>query len=244
MKVQKTLGDNWDQFHVEFVEVSHSLLPQEFDNRWSEFYARYAPRNQNLAKYLDTLRKDRFTWAWPWIRTVFTAGMQSTQRVEKAHHLVKVMMNYSRQASLADVLKTTLTRSDEEYFSALFQDDQEEKKAAGRSKEHLLPSDMTSETFSNLLDAHEKMLEHFLQTRLKREMEWSFGFRIKPTNLEALKQVKIIIAFCCKQSKRSNLFFHFFSDILIYRKTICGKTHWLSRCNELNRTRAPATTES
>ncbi|KAF9367205.1 hypothetical protein CPC16_006804, partial [Podila verticillata] len=89
MKVQKTLGDNWDQFHDEFVEVSRSLLPQEFDNRWSEFYARYAPRNQNLAKYLDTLRKDRFTWAWPWIRTVFTAGMQSTQRVEKAHHLVK-----------------------------------------------------------------------------------------------------------------------------------------------------------
>ena len=42
-----------------------------------------------IKNHLQRLYDRRFHWARPWTGTCFTAGVRSTQRVEKAHHLIK-----------------------------------------------------------------------------------------------------------------------------------------------------------
>ncbi|KAF9190431.1 hypothetical protein BGZ49_003692 [Haplosporangium sp. Z 27] len=57
----------------------------------------------SFTSYLESLYERRFYWARPWVGTVFTAGTQSTQRVEKAHHILKYMLD--RKTTLAELVK-------------------------------------------------------------------------------------------------------------------------------------------
>src|SRR5690554_5736173 len=80
--------------------------------------------------YLKQFYEDRFRLAWPWVRIIFTTTMQSTQRVEKTHYLVKMLgLNSSTQLSL--VLKITSTRVTNEFFRA-----NETKDAADSKAKH------------------------------------------------------------------------------------------------------------
>jgi hypothetical protein len=90
--VRPHLVAGWGRFTKEFEVACRPLLPAEFDRRWETLCQTFGDRDVGvITRYLKRLYKDRLQWAWPWVRTSFTASMQSTQRVEKLNHVVKYM---------------------------------------------------------------------------------------------------------------------------------------------------------
>ncbi|KAG0344313.1 hypothetical protein BGZ54_005898, partial [Gamsiella multidivaricata] len=111
------LGDRWEMFKRDFTAVSRSFITSEFDARWQELCHTYGDCDGKVSEYLQRLYNDRFRWVWPWVRTSFTAGMETTQRVEKTHHLLK-MLELNSKTSLSDVLNATSARIECELFKA------------------------------------------------------------------------------------------------------------------------------
>jgi len=83
-------GSNWDEFIRRFWTARNALTADEFERRWSALAQQFGGTNRpRINSYLQRLFDRREHWAWAWTGVQFTAGMQSTQRVEKTHHLIK-----------------------------------------------------------------------------------------------------------------------------------------------------------
>jgi MULE transposase domain len=78
-------SSNWDDFVHRFWVARNTLTADEFDRRWSALIQEFgvATNQPGVESYLRRLSDRRQHWAWPWVGTQFTAGMQSTQRVER-----------------------------------------------------------------------------------------------------------------------------------------------------------------
>lgn len=140
---------------------------REFDEEWSKLMAVYT--DKGAKEYLEGLYKRRFHWARPWTGTHFSAGAESTQRVEKAHHLIKRSLK-KKKSSLMDVLDVVERRvASEEQTRAHINYRYELKKIS--------PSDVVEshKCFSRIMEENLQYLGEFGQFQMKKEMAQSFN---------------------------------------------------------------------
>lgn len=89
-KLKGTLGGNWGSFMSRWWMVRNSLTEEIFDITWKRLLLDFPVASDYLKTNLYSTRQQ---WGWPWIASVFTAGAQSTQRVEKTQHLLKTSLS-------------------------------------------------------------------------------------------------------------------------------------------------------
>jgi len=78
-KLKGKLGKQFEEFCHKFYICRNSLCEELFECRWNQLVNQYSV----AAKYLtETLYAKKESWGIPWIRKRFTAGVQSTQRIE------------------------------------------------------------------------------------------------------------------------------------------------------------------
>ncbi|KAF8920906.1 hypothetical protein BGZ58_004267 [Dissophora ornata] len=178
------LRNNWKNIHLrlhgplsdkrDFTAVSRSPITSEYDVRWQELCHTCRGSDGNVGKYLRRLYKDRFRWAWPWVLTSFTAGMETTQRVEKTHHRLKIP-ELNSKTSLIDVLNATISRIECELFMANYTKDAEGKKAQAEGAARNLSPCLTAVMFPKVVQVNNDMLGGFTRNKMRREMDWSFA---------------------------------------------------------------------
>lgn len=191
-KCRPTLGDKWERFCEDFELVCCSTFEGEFESRWKAFHRKYVPNHPTIGEYIDALFLDRFTWAWPWIRSVFTAGIKSTQRVEKSNHLVKVLNNNNSRASITSIVHTTLDHAQKDYFQGIFNTHRDALKSPSRKQALVVADDSTSGVFRELLRTHEELLDFFARDRMTEELNSAFSHRCEAIDLASLQKVRRI----------------------------------------------------
>ncbi|CAB4395984.1 unnamed protein product [Rhizophagus irregularis] len=84
-KLKGKLGSQFEEFHRKFYVCRNSLCEELFEIRWRQLVGQYPV----AVKYLtNTLYSTKNSWVVPWIRNRFTAGAQSTQRIESINSYV------------------------------------------------------------------------------------------------------------------------------------------------------------
>ncbi|CAB4441269.1 unnamed protein product [Rhizophagus irregularis] len=98
-KLKGKLGSQFEEFRHKFYVCRNSLCEQLFELRWNQLVEQYPA----AVKYLsDTLYCTKDSWAVPWVRKRFTAGAQSTQRIESINKHVHNKVD--RSTSLCNLL--------------------------------------------------------------------------------------------------------------------------------------------
>lgn len=118
--------------------------------------------------YLQRLYKRRQYWGGPWVHTTFTAGMRSTQRVEKTNHLIKVALN--NRKSLAELFDAINVVVKKELFSA--EQLKSHTKSRGRNDKLSIGA---SRVFKSMIELNAKYLSIYAQKQLNIEMEYSLA---------------------------------------------------------------------
>ncbi|KAF9176260.1 hypothetical protein BGZ50_001232, partial [Haplosporangium sp. Z 11] len=121
------------------------------------------------------------------MRTVFTASIQSTQWVEKTHHLIK-MVGITSSMPLAGVLKATSARVEREFAHATSIEDAASKRTNAVKEYHNSCPEVVTLTFHQVLKEYTAMLGIYANSQMKTEMMWSFYFRSTTSNLELVQQ--------------------------------------------------------
>ncbi|KAF9340062.1 hypothetical protein BGX26_009123, partial [Mortierella sp. AD094] len=98
---------------VNFWLAQKSLTPDEFEERWAILQEAAISKNKNTRRYLRRVFKHRHNWARFQVGLLFTAGMQSTQRVENTHGLIK-RKGSGKRTPLKDLFKSIQERLHEE----------------------------------------------------------------------------------------------------------------------------------
>ncbi|KAG0247023.1 hypothetical protein BG011_002203, partial [Mortierella polycephala] len=83
------LGKDWEAFISSFWATRNAITEHEFERKWSEKVVFFGNGKPKVQSYLERIFERREHWAWPWVGTRFTAGMQSTQRVEGVNAIIK-----------------------------------------------------------------------------------------------------------------------------------------------------------
>jgi hypothetical protein len=138
------------------------LTINEFDKKWSAIIDDFATNQPKVTAYLTRLFDRREHWAWPWIGIHFTAGMQSTQRVEKTHNLIKQAVN--RMTPLIDLFETIEQRiSDEKHTSEYINYHVINRPS---QPEHQI----SAQIFAEVKEINTCFLAHFALYRMRMEM--------------------------------------------------------------------------
>lgn len=87
------LGKDWQAFISTFWTTRNALTVVDFENRWSQHVKVFGVDKPDVEAYLEWIFKRREHWAWPWVGTRFTAGIQATQRVESVNAIIKRAVN-------------------------------------------------------------------------------------------------------------------------------------------------------
>ncbi|KAI8355505.1 hypothetical protein B0O80DRAFT_44240 [Mortierella sp. GBAus27b] len=134
----------------------------------------------NITRYLRRLYTERVHWGWPWMRTIFTAGMKSTQRVEKTHHFVKSVGLHTR-SSFVDVPRACEEKVTNEQYSIEYIQDEEgviaEKEASG-------PASPMVDMFQPIIVVNDRLLGEGARNKIRNELEWSFNYIHDQSDLE------------------------------------------------------------
>ncbi|KAJ7257999.1 hypothetical protein C8J57DRAFT_1074030 [Mycena rebaudengoi] len=83
-QLRLTLAGDWDPFRRQFWDVYRAVSPAEFDRLWQLLLERYPTAKEYLSNELYPCRQ---RWAWTWIGDVFTAGIQTSGRVESENRV-------------------------------------------------------------------------------------------------------------------------------------------------------------
>jgi len=98
-KLKSKLGVHFEEFRHKFYACRNSLCKELFESRWMQLIDQYP----ESAKYMsDTLYVNKESWGIPWIRNQFTAGAQSTQRIESINKQIHDRVD--RSTSLCDLV--------------------------------------------------------------------------------------------------------------------------------------------
>jgi hypothetical protein len=98
-KLKGKLGNQFEEFRNQFYICRNSLCEELFESRWNQLVNKYP----TAAKYLsETLYVNKESWGIPWIYKWFTAGAQSTQRIESINKHIHDKVD--RATSLCDLL--------------------------------------------------------------------------------------------------------------------------------------------
>lgn len=156
------LGGRWQAFISQFWRVRNSLTEAEFTAGWEALVQEFGDDNNKVQTYLARLEERRDRWAWPWVSSRFTAGMQSTQRVEKAHHYLKSLI--SRSDPLEDLFNTI---QEKVLLDQMNKDYSRYTKATRSSRQQ---NNTTRSIFDTIIDANDKYFGEFAALRMKQEM--------------------------------------------------------------------------
>ena len=91
-KLKSKLGSRFEEFCRKFYACRNSLCKELFESRWIQLVNQYP----ESAKYMtETLYVSKESWAVPWIRNQFTAGVQNTQRIESINKQIHNKVDHS-----------------------------------------------------------------------------------------------------------------------------------------------------
>lgn len=170
-----SLKERWNPFKSRFWRVRNALTEDEFDEGWAGLLKDFG-NSDKCKNYLERLSERREHWAWPWVGTRFTAGMQSTQRVEQTHSYVK---------SLAD-RTTTLP----ELFDIIDTKVEMEKMAKGyaRYRQTLKPlrkqTNAIHNMFEDIVEANSRYFGRFANLKMSEEMCETTFYNIRSHNTD------------------------------------------------------------
>lgn len=183
------LGRRFEPFMKRFRQVTDSRTPAVFDRMWLQLLKDFNgqegdnPEDENLyigpvGHHLQRLYRRRHHWAGPWVQASFTASMRSTQRVEKSHHLIK-MMNVHSKTSLQKLFDAICERvRKQELFEPLL-----------TPRQDIHP--LTGQMFRSILELNKQFLGSHAITEIQNEMSSSFGMRHSNIELnEVLKSLQ------------------------------------------------------
>jgi len=99
-KLKGKMRDQFEPFCAKFLAMRNSLCPRKFEIEWEALINKFPACEQYLTRVLYPCKN---SWASFAINRNFTAGIQSTQRVESTNKIIKDKL--SRSSSLTDVVK-------------------------------------------------------------------------------------------------------------------------------------------
>jgi len=178
------LGRRFDAFMARFRQVTDSLTPAVFDRHWLKLLEDFnnqksdKPDDEKLyvgsvGKHLKRLYERRHHWAGPWVQASFTAGMRSTQRVEKSHHLIK-KMGVDSKTKLAALFDVISGRVDQELF----------KSELSSKKEVTQKNPLIQAMFRSVIESNEKYLGSYAKIEMQEEISNSVGMKHKSVRLD------------------------------------------------------------
>lgn len=94
------LRDQFELFRAKFLEMRNSLCHKTFEIKWNTLIDEFPACEQYLTRALYPCKS---SWACYAINQNFTAGIQSTQRVESTNKIIKDRLN--RSSCLTDVVE-------------------------------------------------------------------------------------------------------------------------------------------
>jgi hypothetical protein len=110
----KLHGEMINNFVGDFYHMRNSYTLCQFESRYNEMLTKYEP----CRSYLEKLYQNRESWARCFIGKVFTAGVESTQRVESMNGVLKKHLD--RGTLLKELVKEIEKELDKEsYYSRL-----------------------------------------------------------------------------------------------------------------------------
>lgn len=119
-----------------------------------------------FGSYMKRMRRRREYWAGPWVKTIFTAGMVSTQRVEMTHRLIK-MLGVTSQTPLTRLLTFISTKLFRECVFTIVD-------GLTNHSRHL---DSTLEgDYELVLTVSNRFLDRYAFRQMRLEMAKSYGF--------------------------------------------------------------------
>jgi hypothetical protein len=161
-------GASWDDFISRFWIARNALTTDEFERRWSAITRDFGGRGPKAEAYLGRLFDRRIHWAWPWVRTHFTAGIQSTQRVEKTHGIIK--RSVGKMTPLKDLFNVIEQRISNERSTAEYFHYKEAMKA-DRAQ-----SGFAADVFADVDEVNRRFLAHFALYQMRAEMAQSLFY--------------------------------------------------------------------
>jgi hypothetical protein len=111
-RLHSALGSKWKQFLKDFLICRNSLTPEEFETKWSMLKKQYPEAASYLNRALDS---DKTSWAVCYTQCSFTAGIQSTARVEGYNHILKEGLSSSSTIFLLDEVIQRRLDTEEQY---------------------------------------------------------------------------------------------------------------------------------
>ena len=179
--LQRQLKDTWTEFNTNFWKVRNAITPEEFEVSWAKLQYTYGDNEGRVDHYLKRLYSRRQRWAWPWVGSLFTAGMQSTQRVEKTHNTIKGLVN-GRTTKLIDLFSAIDQKIiDEAYTTTSIS----YKMAIGVDKSH---SNLVTTIFYDVDALNFKFLGSFALYGMRKEMITSLMYQARLHEKEELLQ--------------------------------------------------------
>lgn len=152
-----------------FESLKYALTDPEFEAAWSRLTGECGKKklkNKLIKEHLKSLYDNRFFWARPWTGTCFTAGVRSTQRVEKTHHLIKRLGN--RKISLKELFQNVIDKTKDEAETRAYESYRHELKVEAA---HMKGA---KHCFRDIQQENQRYLGEFAQNEMKQEMALSY----------------------------------------------------------------------
>jgi hypothetical protein len=149
-KLKGKLHDQFEGFRAKFLAMRNSLCHKKFEIKWRALINEFPACEQYLTRVLYPCKS---SWARYSINRNFTAGIQSTQRVEVTNKIIKDKLN--RSSCLTDVVGEIQKTFDQQSKKAILSECQNEIPTRG------IPSIM-DEYFPDL----DKVLQEYLTPQI------------------------------------------------------------------------------
>src|SRR3989337_2683173 len=111
------LRDEFNSCHQLFIRTRNSTCVEDFERRWQRLISTYPAAKPYLKNKLYPIR---FSWAYCYTQTRFTAGTTTTQRAESENNTIKLERLHT--ASLVRLTQQIHDRLEEERQYAEFED--------------------------------------------------------------------------------------------------------------------------
>src|SRR6185436_12007449 len=147
--LETQLGEQYREFVKDFYITRNALIPEIFERKWIQLIEKY--NQSEVVRYLQrTLYSSKRAWARAYTATVFTAGIQTTSRIESYNAQIKRFILNSNVSLLE--LAEALERSMNE----------ESKRAKYKYWKTLFPSTSSATLSQTLFPKLDETLCHFL----------------------------------------------------------------------------------
>ncbi|CAB5360484.1 unnamed protein product [Rhizophagus irregularis] len=118
-KVQKLIGNKFQEFFTKFHAVRNTLNTLSFESEWRKLITQYPEIQQYL---INTLYNTKESWAHPWTCHQFTAGLHASSPVESINAWIKSYIFNSNISlcELGDVIERRQMAENKKYQLVLW----------------------------------------------------------------------------------------------------------------------------